>query len=466
MSLEKWTELSVTQLAALLKARRASPLEVIEAYLRRIDSVNPVLNALVTISPDLLDQARHADAVLARDETLGPLHGVPVTIKDTIETAGLLTTSGTRTRSNYVPPRDAAAVARLRAAGAIILGKTNTPEMAIPYETDNPIFGRTNNPYDPQRTCGGSSGGEAAAIAACLSPTGLGSDLSGSIRVPAHFCGIVGLKPTSGRIPMEGHFPSSIKSRAFGACIGPMARRVEDLSLLFDVLVNEQSETTSAKPELSLRGVRIAWYDNDGVSPVTAETKRAVQAAARALELAGLEVNAERPPGIEIGSRLWIDLFSSASAEQIRHIYSGREEEAGPLVAKILGASIEPQTREKRERVMLERNNLCQTLLTWMKTTPLILAPVGAAPAFAHGARRLDVAGESISVFHAFSYSQVFNVFDLPSVVVPAGRSPEGLPVGVQIVGRPFEERAVLAAASIVEEALGGWQPPPLFDEL
>ena len=172
------------------------------------------------------------------------------------------------------------AVARLKAAGAIILGKTNTPEMAVPYETDNPIFGRTNNPHDLERTPGGSSGGEAAAIAVCLSPAGLGSDLSGSIRVPAHFCGIVGLKPTSGRIPMDGHFPPSTGPLAFGACIGPMARRVEDLSLLFDVLSWEQSSITPPPPQLNLRGQRVSWYDDDGISPVTTETKRAIQAAA------------------------------------------------------------------------------------------------------------------------------------------------------------------------------------------
>lgn len=464
MSADQLTGLSATELALLIKAKRVSPREVVEAYLRRIELLNPLLNALVTISSDLLDQAKEAESVLGRGQATGPLHGVPITIKDTIETAGTRTTSGSQIRANYIPREDAVAVARLKAAGAIILGKTNTPEMAVPYETDNPIFGRTNNPHDLERTPGGSSGGEAAAIAVCLSPAGLGSDLSGSIRVPAHFCGIVGLKPTSGRIPMDGHFPPSTGPLAFGACIGPMARRVEDLSLLFDVLSGEQSPTNPPPPQLNLRGRRVSWYDDDRVSPVTSETKHAVQAAAGALELAGLEVIAERPPGVERAARLWIDLFSSVSAEEMRQVYSGREAEAGPLVRRILSvaANAESQAREKQEGVIRERNNLRQTLIKWMETTSLILAPVGAGPAFAHGARRLEIAGESISVFRAFSYSQAFNVFDLPSVVVPAGRSREGLPIGVQIIGRPLEERAVLAAASIVEAELGGWQPPPL----
>ena len=464
MSADQLTGLSATELALLIKAKRVSPREVVEAYLQRIELLNPLLNALVTISSDLLDRAKEAEAVLGRGQATGPLHGVPITIKDTIETAGTRTTSGSQVRANYIPREDAVAVARLKAAGAIILGKTNTPEMAVPYETDNPVFGRTNNPHDLERTPGGSSGGEAAAIAVCVSPAGLGSDLSGSIRVPAHFCGIVGLKPTSRRIPMDGHFPPSTGPLAFGACIGPMARRVEDLSLLFEVLKGEQTPINASPPQLNLRGQRVGWYDDDGISPVTSETKRAVQAAASALELAGLEVIAERPPGVESAARLWIDLFSSVSAEEMRQVYSGREAEAGPLVRSILSvaANAESQAREKQEGVIRERNNLRQALIKWMNTTALILAPVGAGPAFAHGCRRLEVAGETISVFRAFSYSQAFNVFDLPSVVVPAGRSKEGLPIGVQIVGRPLEERAVLAAASIVEAELGGWQPPPL----
>lgn len=460
VSADQLTGLSATELALLIKVKRVSPREVVEAYLRRIESLNPLLNAVVTISSDLLDQAKEAEAVLGRRQATGPLHGVPITIKDTIETAGMRTTSGSQIRASYIPRADAVAVARLKAAGAIILGKTNTPEMAIPYETDNPVFGRTNNPHDLERTPGGSSGGEAAAIAAGLSPAGLGSDLSGSIRVPAHFCGIVGLKPTSGRIPMDGHFPLSPGPLAFGACIGPMARRVEDLSLLFDVLSGEQSRLST---QVSPRGQRISWYDDDRISPVTSETKRAVKAAAHALELAGFEVIPERPPGIERAARLWIDLFSSCSAEEMRKVYCGREAEAGHLVRRILSvAASAEQSTEKQAGIIRERNNLRQTLIEWMETPSLILAPVGAAPAFLHGAHRLEIAGESISVFRAFSYSQAFNVLDLPSVVVPAGRSHEGLPIGVQIVGRPFEEREALAAASIVEAELGGWHPPPL----
>src|SRR5213080_4945853 len=236
---EELTTKSATELASLIRSREVSPVEVIDAHLRRIESINPSLNAIVTLAEDAIDHARAADSALSKGERAGPLHGVPFTVKDTIDTRGLRTTSGSQIRAHHVPERDAPVVARLKAAGAIILGKTNTAEMAIPYETDNPVFGRTNNPYDLSRTPGGSSGGEAAAIAAGLSAAGIGSDLAGSIRVPAHFCGIAALKPTTGIVPMEGHLPLAMGTLSLGASIGPMARRVADLALLFSVIADK-----------------------------------------------------------------------------------------------------------------------------------------------------------------------------------------------------------------------------------
>lgn len=403
---------------------------------------------------------------------LGPLHGLPVTIKDTIDTKGLRTTSGSRLRINDVPDLDATVVARLKPAGAIILGKTNTAEMAIPYETDNPVFGRTNNPYDLQRTPGGSSGGEAAAIAAGLSPAGIGSDLSGSIRAPAHFCGIAGLKPTTGRVPMDGHVPATTGPLSLGACIGPMARRVVDLGLLFRAIAEptqfEIRESDSGDHGIeALRELRVAWYAEDEVASVAKEIRDAVERAAKALADSGLRVNQAKPPGVSQGSRLWVELFSGAARNNIREFYRGKESEAGRLVTTLLGecdeASTAPEQKikiaERLANAVLEREQRREELLRWMKTTPIIIAPVGATCAFAHGARRVDVNGESISVFRAFSYSQTFNVFGLPSVAVPFGWSVEGLPIGVQVIGRPFEERTVLAVAQIIEEALGGWRP-------
>lgn len=389
---------------------------------------------------------------------VGPLHGLPMTIKDTIDTQGLRTTYGSRLRAKHLPERDATVVARLKVAGAIILGKTNTPELAIPYETDNPVFGRTNNPHDLNCTAGGSSGGEAAAIAAHLSPAGIGSDLSGSIRVPAHFCGIAGLKPTAGSVPMEGHVPEAIGPLALGACIGPMARRVIDLALLFDVIAQTRSDQISLDQTQSMR---VAFYLDDTVAPVTTETSQAISLTAEILRAAGFEVREDRPPAVTEGSRLWIELFSHAAQQQVREFYRGSENEAGPRAAPMLRdddetASFEDKVKkaERRAKAVVERERLREELLGWMKQTPLILAPVGATPAFEHGAKRVDINGESLSIFRAFSYSQTFNVFGLPAVTVPITRTKAGLPIGIQIAGIPNAEHSLLAAAAIIEQAL------------
>src|SRR6266850_8590942 len=309
---------SLTKLAELIRARKVSPVEITEAYLQQIDKLNPTLNAVVTLAPDVMDKARLAESALTSGKILGALHGVPVTIKDTIETSGLRSTSGSRTRAGFIPDCDAPAVARLKAAGAIILGKTNVAEMAMDYTADNPVFGRTNNPYDLSRTPGGSSGGEAAAISTCMSPGGLGSDLAGSIRIPAHFCGIVGLKPGTGRVPGGRQCPPSAGPYSLGSVIGPMARYVADVQLLFRVLAGAVSSRDDQRTELA--GQRVAWYTDDGISPVTAETRTAVQSAARALADAGLLVEEQRPPSVEHALDVWLKLFSRASVVFLRDV--------------------------------------------------------------------------------------------------------------------------------------------------
>jgi Asp-tRNA(Asn)/Glu-tRNA(Gln) amidotransferase A subunit family amidase len=450
---------SATALADLIRKRAMSPVEVVEAYLRRIDELNPQLNAIVTLAPDLIEKAKEAEAIVMRGDATGPLHGVPVTIKDTIEIAGLRTTSGSVLRAEFIPEHDASAVARLKAAGAIILGKTNPAEMAMDYTGDNPVFGRTNNPYNPLLTPGGSSGGEAVAIATSMSPAGLGSDLAGSIRIPSHFCGIAGLKPTVGRVPGAGQFPPSTGPYSLGAVIGPMARSVNDLHLLFKVLAgNEDTRRTGIR----MKGWRVAWYTADGTSPVTEETREAVENAVSALSDAGLITEETRPPGIERGHDLWLKLFSRASVVQLRNVYAGHEDKGGEFIRWRLATADDtpPPTLDDYIGSWLERDHLRAKLVQWMKATPLIVAPIGATPAYPHETHKVTVGGQTLSTFRAFSYCQAFNVFDLPVAVVPAGRSAEGLPIGVQIIGRPFEEENVLAAAAVVEKALGGWQPP------
>ena len=443
-------DLNLTELVRAIAAREVSPVEVAQTYLEKISSLNPALNAIVTVAPDVLERARAAEAAVMRRDAVGALHGVPVTIKDTIETAGLRTTSGSKIRADFVPTTDAPAVARLKAAGAIILGKTNAAEMAMDYTADNPVFGRTNHPHDPKLTPGGSSGGEAVAIATGMSPGGLGSDLAGSVRIPAHFCGVAGLKPTTGRVPGEGQFPPSTGPYGLGAVIGPMARSVGDLRWLFRVLANEIA------PRVELKGLRVAWYAEDGFVPVTDETALAVRSAATELMESGLNVEERCPPHVERGNELWLKLFSRASVVQLRQIYAGRESEGGSFVSWRLATADQtpPPSLDEYIASWMERDRLREELLRWMETTPIIIAPVGATPAYEHDTLKVTVRGETFGTFRAFSYAQTFNVFDLPVVTVPAGRSADGLPIGVQIVGRPREEEMVLAVAEIVEQAL------------
>jgi len=430
---------SLTELVELLRKREVSAREVMEAHFEQISRLNPQLNAIVTLNPEAIDLAGSAT---------GELRGLPITIKDTIETAGLRTTSGSRLRADYVPVRDAPAVARLKAAGAIVLGKTNAAEMAMDYNADNPVFGRTVHFSDPKLTPGGSSGGEAVTIATHMSPGGLGSDLAGSIRIPAHFCGICALKPTTGRVPGEGQFPPSTGPYSLGAVVGPMARRVADLRLLFGVLSNKPQTNTD------LHGTRFAWYGDDGVVPVTDETAQAVKNAAAALADAGFIGEERLPPHIERGNELWLKLFSRASVVQLRQAYAGRETEGGSFVSWRLRTADDtpPPSLDEYISNWMERDRLRDELLRWLETTPIIVAPVGATPAFEHDTLKITVRGSTMGTFRAFSYAQAFNVFDLPVVTVPAGRSKDGLPIGIQIAGRPFAEEMVLAAAEIIEQ--------------
>src|SRR5215208_208429 len=394
---------TLTTIAELIRKREVSPVEVAEAHLEQVSRLNPGLNAIVTLAPDVMERARDAERAAMTRDTLGALHGIPHTIKDTIDTAGLRTTSGSVIQSDHVPERDAPAVARLKAAGAIIMGKSNPAEMAMDYTADNPVFGRTNHPLNHDLTPGGSSGGEAVAIATYMSPGGIGSDLAGSVRIPAHFCGICGLKPTTGRVPGEMQFPPSIGPYSLGAVIGPLARTASDLRLLFAALSKDPFERRTH----DLRGSRVAWYTDDGVAPVTEETARAVAGAARALSDAGLIVEERRPPHVEKGNELWLKLFSRASVVQLRGVYKGRETEGGSFVSWRLGTADDMPAPGLDEYIAewMERDRLREELVQWMETTPIIIAPVGATPAYPHDTVKVTVRGATFGTFKAFSYA-------------------------------------------------------------
>lgn len=449
---------TASRIVNLIRTRKLSPVEVVDALLTRCEQLNSTLNAIVTFAPALRKKASEAESALMRGDPIGPLHGLPITIKDTIEVADLLSTSGSTVRATYIARNDAPSVARLKAAGAIILGKTNTAEMAMDYTADNPVFGRTNNPYDIAFTPGGSSGGEAAAIASGMSPAGLGSDLAGSVRIPAHFCGIAGLKPATGRVPGGGQFPTSSGPYSLGAVIGPMARAVEDLELLFSVLTGDSS---LPDPE-EIDGLRVAWFTDDGVAPVSEETRAAVSSAAGALANAGFSIEETRPPGVELGHELWLKLFSRASVVQLREVYKNDDYEKGSFVKWRLATADDkpPPSLDEYLKSWMERDRLREVLLRWLQDVPIVVMPVGATNAYVHDTLKVKVGEIQMNVFKAFSYSQIANVFDLPAVVVPVGSSANGMPVGVQIVGRPRKERQVLQIAKIIEKECGGWRAP------
>ncbi|HKV28279.1 MAG TPA: amidase [Candidatus Acidoferrales bacterium] len=457
------TSLSASEMAAAVRRREILPTELLEAHLERIGRLDRQLNAFAYVDLDgARRQARAADAVLTNQGPLGPLHGVPISIKCSIDVAGWPCDCGSRLRAAYVAENDATLVTRLRDAGAILLGNTNAPELLMAYETDNSVRGKTNNPWDLRRTPGGSSGGEAAAIAARCSAGGVGSDGGGSIRVPAHYSGICGLKPTPGRIPATGHFPVSSGPFALLGVVGPMARTVSDLEMLFEVMAGLDYSDPSSAPvpvrwpdETKLERLRVGFFEEDGMTPVTPETRAAVRNAASALNAAGMTVEKFLPDGLPEARRLWWNLFGRAGEAVLEPFLKGQESQLSPTLVEFMGVvRKEPRlTVSELMNTLLARDDLRCRFLRQMERCPILLSPVCAIPAFQHGEREWTVEGRRVDYLQAMSYSQWFNLLGNPAVAVPVARSPEGLPIGVQVIGRPFEEEIVLAAARKIEKA-------------
>ena len=456
---------SAGELAADIRAKSVSPVEVAKVHLDRIERLNPTLNAFVDWQPDdVLAQAQKAEQAVLRGDNLGSLHGVPVSIKSSIDVAGHRSEAGTRLRAGYVAAQDAPLVARLRAAGAVILGMTNTPELLMAWETDNLLYGRTNNPWDPSRTAGGSSGGEAAAIAAGLSAGGVGSDGGGSIRVPAHFCGICGLKPTPGRIPSTGHFPRSGGPFSVLGVVGPMARTAVDLQILFAAMAGADDGDPCSAPvpmreihELELKQVGIGFFHDDDRTPVTTETQAAVRRAAVLLDEGGFRVDEFRPEGLEEARQLWWQFFGTAGGMMLAPMLRGHEKELSPILREFfLWTTAAPvHSGESLLHAWLARDELREKILRQMKKHSVLICPVAAIPAFHHGEREWQVQGKTVKYLDAWCYCEWFNLLGFPAAVIPIAISSEGLPIGVQIVGRPWEEEMVLAIAHMLEEARG-----------
>jgi amidase len=456
----------------------------VNAYLEQIAKHNPKLNAIVTLDEGgTRDRARQADEALARGESWGALQGVPITIKDAFETAGLRTTSGYKPWSNYVPKNDAPAVARLRQAGAIILGKTNLPALADGGQTVNAIFGRTNNPWNLDYTPGGSAGGGAAAVAAGLSPLELGSDISSSIRAPAHFCGIFGLKPTGGRVSIAGHRsaarPLHLPKEWMGLvqlpCAGPLARSVADLRLALRVLAEPGTPSLEDAPgqRKPARDLRIAWTDEMGILLISAETRATIQNLANELSATHAKVERHVAPGIDYAAT-W-ELAGEALAtmntlmkprltqllRRVSPLMSLRQPSHPLLRGFMRGVVVNPA---RVAQVLAQRETVGRQIDEFLNGWNVWIAPAFPRPAFTHHALhgQIDIDGNTMSEdFAAVMSSVIFNFSGHPVVVVPIGFSHDGFPIGVQIVGRRWGEMPLLDAAEQIAEIAGAYRRPP-----
>jgi amidase len=453
---------SATWLAERLRGGELSALEVVDAYLARIETVNPRLNAVVRLNDDAREDARRADRERSNGALRGPLHGVPFTAKDSLDTAGVVTTAGTVAWRERVPTRDAAVVARVRAAGGILLGKTNTPEFTWSSETDNDVYGRTSNPYDLSRSPGGSSGGPAAIVAAGGSPFDIGSDTGDSIRQPSHVCGIAGLKPTSGRVPRTGHWPGYQGLFESFTQLGPMARRVEDLELLLPILAGPDGEDPHVQPvalgdpaAVEIASLRVVAFTNNGIQTPTAEIGLAVEAAAGAIADAGAEVRYEVPPGLDDAWAAWDGMIRADGFAWLHRLIEAAGTPGwGSYATRDWITPGDPMPGDKLTALIERADAIRARLLRWVQDVDLILCPVAPHPAIRHG--------ESSNPKFNDTYSDVHNLTGWPGVVVRGGTSAEGLPIGVQLLAQPWREDVALAGARVVEAASGGWQAPSL----
>ncbi len=462
-----------SQLLQMLRSRQVSAAEMVSAFIERIESLNHQVKSVVTLVEErAAEESDEADRRLSGREDIRPLEGLPITIKDSIETKGVRSTDGMKILEHHVPTEDAPTVARLRAAGAIVIAKTNIPEMAMDYDCDNPLFGPTNNPWHVGRVPGGSSGGEAASLASGMCALGLGSDYRGSIRVPSHFCGVVGLKPTWGSIPMTGHLPPGIGAMppvAHMGTIGPMARYVDDLTQAYNILRGPHPSTPYTVPTLeahpekvNLKKTACAFFtDVESAAPVAAEIRAATERAARALSKIGVPVEQKTPP-IKEAERIWMDYAMADGGQLLKEMMAGREHMSRERLRLGLMASKESKSAADFFRTSIERDTLRVQLQQFMERYPIIVGPPFCITAFEHGAMNVDIDGKMFDLFAAGWPTAWVNCAGLPAAVVPAGQDRDGLPIGVQVVGRAFDEETVLAFAKALEQELGGFKKPPL----
>ncbi len=479
--------LGASQLATLIRNREISSRELLEHYLSRIEVLNSKLNAVVTLDTERArKRANAADQALARGESWGPLHGLPITVKDTFETAGVRTTAGARAFSEHVPTSDAVSVARLKAAGAVLIGKTNTPVFASDGQSYNNIFGTTNNPWDLARSPGGSSGGSAAAIAAGMTALELGSDIGGSIRGPSHCCGVYGLKPTYGIVPMRGHIPPIPGTIAEYdiAVVGPIARTADDLDLALGVLAGPCDERKIAwrlqlpsPRKNSLREYRVAAWLDDPAFPVDGEVRTRLEATVDSLRRAGVKVDDSARPAIDFAK---VDITYNQLVMPL--LAAGMPPEQFSALAKLADSApsdstdievFEARSYTLRHRDWISVNERRQRYrdrwAEFFRDFDVLLCPVMSVPAIAHdhsepvGQRTLVVNGVKRPYWTVLvPWATLIGTAYLPSTAAPIGTTADGLPVGMQIVGPYLEDRTTIDFARKLAEVIGSFERPPV----
>ncbi|HET6339148.1 MAG TPA: amidase [Polyangiales bacterium] len=477
----EWYFESARVLARRIRKRELSSVELLDAMLARIEKVNPPLNAVVTLDPERARaEAQRADELLASGVAVGPLHGVPMTVKDAYEVSGFRTTAGAKRWTDHVPAADALAIRRLRDAGVIIVGKTNTPAHCADWQSFNEIFGTTNNPYDVSRTPGGSSGGAAAALASGMTPIELGSDIAGSVRVPPAFCGVYGHKSTHDLVPMRGHIPPAPGTLGFQDLVvsGPMARTADDLALMLPLIAGPVPEIAKAYSvrlppprAATLRGYRVAAWFDDSAFPVDTESRALLQASVAALRKAGVSVDDARPEftlaEAHANYRVLFDpIIPSAAPQKV----------VTQLEAAAAGPQTEPLVITARNsiaphylwiRADEERAQLRAKLARFFENYDVLLCPVTQLPAFPHDhtlpqfMRTLTVNGKTLRYTDVMGWMSFATLTGNPATVAPIGQTAAGLPVGVQIVAPYLEDLTSIDFAGRLSEVIGGFVPPP-----
>jgi len=447
-----------------LAGRELSSRELVGLILGRIDAVDPRLNAVVARDDAAALGAADAADAARRGGDDRPLLGLPVTIKDSIETAGLVTTSGSFAREGHLPVADATVVARLRGAGAIVVAKTNVPEYTWSYETENALHGRTVNPFDPARTCGGSSGGEAALLGAGATVAGVGTDGGGSIRVPSHYCGTAGLRPTAGLVPETGCWPSTRDTGMLDINgVGPMARYVEDLGLLLAVIAGSDGVDpfvhlpAAALCPVDVASLRVGFYAFDGVCRVTPATQQAVVGAAAALGARGAAVEDVTPPDLAEATDLFFGLMAADGGARARADLAPAGGRHADQLRQLLD-DLQPTALDAAAYLQLIRHLFAfrSAVRSFVGERDVVIAPVTTGPAPLHGCS--PGTDTPIASYEAFNYTHAYSLAGLPVAVVRAGDE-RGLPIGVQVVANPFREDVALAAAAAIEEDAGLFVP-------